>query len=128
MYLKKKIFNGIFIIVFFTGCGSSKQAERVDYKTKDSNCKEANTGDYCFQNNTNFPLAVTLYLDHIPVASLTLQKGQTQCFYNFKVGAANYDIGRPAGNYHFNSNDKPYYSANGQIYVEQCKTKTFIIK
>jgi hypothetical protein len=91
--------------------------------TKD--CETNKTGDYCFQNNTMFNINVSL-----GQKKCTLKPDQVQCFYNLKVGPWSYKIiswknDEPKIIYH---NSDLNYKANGQVFVEQCKSKTFIIK
>ena len=101
-------------------------------ETVSKNCEINNTGDYCFTNGTNLKLKVLVNSRSIQGRfssnrgvdySLILIPGQTQCFYNMKVNPYNYyffDITKHAEMYD--------YQFSGQINVEQCKSKTFVIK
>jgi len=97
-----------------------------DNASKDPKCKEKNTGDYCFQNNTQFNLQFTLSGFY----KCTIKPNEKQCFYDLQVGSLGYDIiawknDQSLVIYHdYDLN----YKANGQIYVEQCTSKTFIIR
>jgi Curli production assembly/transport component CsgG len=84
--------------------------------TVNPKCKEKNTGDYCFSNTTSLKIRVHMGSS---VGELTLSPGQTQCKYNLSAEEYNYKIydERYAGSIAF-----------GQILVEQCKSKTFVIK
>ena len=62
----------------------------------------------------------------------TLQLGQQQCLYDLKVGGRTeyliYAIkANPSNKNYPNPSDYLYY-ATGQILIEQCKSKTFVIK
>jgi len=104
-------------------------------KSKDPNCKEKQTGDYCFQNDTKFNLSVSFVPPQPPngwsgTQSLTLQPGQKQCIYDLYKGSLTYSIisfknGQEPGTW----NDRNLnYKSNGSLYVEPCQEKTFIIK
>ena len=97
--------------------------------TVNPDCKEKNTGDYCFVNNTKLTLIVRIKR----YTELTLNPGQTQCFYNQLAGTYNYTIHEKGGveygqvYYSYGNAVKPFTRA-GQISIEQCKSKTFTIK
>ncbi len=99
--------------------------------TVDMKCKENKTGDYCFTNNTAFSLKVTISgtIWMSWKLSMTLSPSQTQCFYEVPEGVCNYEIldTYASGLAIYYQRDVKY-KANGQIRVEQCKSKTFIIK
>jgi len=107
------------------GIGSS--FEGTARTSKDSNCKEKNTGDYCFQNNTKVSLIVKLVVRgggaYSTLQECSLQPGQKQCFYDLQSRSWSYMIftTRAGTNY------QTEYSS-GSMYVEACKEKTFIIK
>jgi len=90
-------------------------------ETVNSKCKENNTGDYCFQNNTKYVLHVELNLVCRHTKACSLQPGQTQCFYDICCGATRYQIKE---SYLYTSK----YNVSGEINIEQCKSKTFVIK
>ncbi|MBM3712586.1 MAG: hypothetical protein FJW56_04010 [Actinobacteria bacterium] len=116
---------------------SNSSIEGAIKRSKDQNCKEKNTGDYCFTNPSRYtPFTVTIYYRRGSDAGRTMivQPLQTQCFYDFPAGSYNYIItfrgkvpimdfppGAPTI-----EKDIIYYQ--GEILVEQCKSKTFIIK
>lgn len=111
-------------------------------KSKDPNCKTNNDGDYCFQNNTNLDLGVTLSssrskVSNVSMFTCTLQPGQKQCFYDVGAGSARYEIKTPSGitingynnsNVQNNSNNqlKEFYS-QGSLYIDACAENSFII-
>jgi hypothetical protein len=107
-------------------------------ETVNKDCETKKTGDYCFQNNTKYNLNVGLITTpgNYPDFTCTLQPGQKQCFYDLRVGSARYlissgsfnAIDNPSSYYSRNSNLQDVFKANGQIYIEQCKSKTFVIK
>jgi len=104
-------------------------------ETVNSKCKEKNTGDYCFQNDTKYNLNVGLITTpgNSPDFTCTLQPGQKQCFYDLSVGSARYMISSGNlndSNYSYNVrlDSQNVFKVNGQINIEQCKSKTFVIK
>ena len=107
---------------------ASQTNEKQIQRSKDLNCKENNTGDYCFQNNTKLDLRVTVSASrdkiHNTSSSFTciLQAGQRQCFFNVPGGAARYVI----SNGGFINASKQYY-AEGSLYVDPCQENTFFI-
>ena len=121
-------------ILTIVSCAGSKKA-------RNSDCKELNTGSYCFVNKTKKELIIELscsaptpknqalyqgYND--PIVPIRIKPGQKQCFYNIPVGPATYDIKTPGS-----VTDRGYtatneYKANGNLYVDRCKTNTFVIK
>jgi hypothetical protein len=88
--------------------------------TVDSECDKQNSGDYCFMNNTQYILVA-----NVGRTEMTLKPGQTQCLYNIPRGPLNYIV---YSRDKINNMRNPEYSARGQIYIEKCKSKTFIIK
>lgn len=113
-------------------------SEKIGGASKNKNCEEENTGDYCFQNNTELNLQINLTSSPIKVTTSetsyytyttplysNIQPGQKQCFFNVPAGAAKYSI-QVIGN--ISSNSKEYYHADGSLYVELCRENTFIIK
>ncbi|HKR03250.1 MAG TPA: trypsin-like peptidase domain-containing protein [Bacteroidia bacterium] len=99
-----------------------------DNSVKDSfvpnkDCEENNVGDYCFTNNTNVKLSVTIR--GAGIKQLTLEPSQKQCFYNLMVRSWKYSYIEPkAGGYQSKSSK---YGA-GEIFVEKCKTGALIIR
>ena len=100
----------------------SPSREGTDKTSKNPNCKEKNIGDYCFQNNTKFNLEVRVDANY-QNKYLTLQPGQKQCFFDLNSGAIHYCIlAYTSVAYRYD------YNVQGDLYVETCKEKTFIIK
>ncbi len=105
-------------------------------ETVNKECALKHTGDYCFTNNTSKNLSVIIDPTNMGASKLTLSPGQTQCFYSLHVGAHYYQIsetvyftGYTAGSgMGTPSRSQPKYNAQGQINIEQCKSKTFSIK
>jgi hypothetical protein len=106
-------------------------------ETVDLKCEKNKTGDYCFTNNTTVNLKITIsgriYMSW--KFSMTLAPSQTQCFYEVPEGAGDYDIiendYQQVYSYRMGSGistSKPRYETHGQINVEQCKSKTFVIR
>ncbi len=89
--------------------------------TVNPDCKKKNSGDYCFMNNMSIKLTVRLVGK--TDAEFTLEPHQTQCVYDLPVGSYKYSIYQP-----INNSVQVYSYGYGQIYVEQCKSKTFVIK
>lgn len=80
-------------------------------------CEQNNTGDICFQNVTKSKVEVLLYgAQNYGAKILTLQPEEIQCFYDIVIGAKVYIIKIDG------------QERQGQIKIEQCKSKTFIIK
>ncbi len=113
----------------------TQTTEGKSQTSKDPDCKENNTGDYCFQNTTKLDLEVTFMSSPSKTRSYTspftctLQPGQRQCFFNVPAGAARYEIKTPAMFNGYGSTNVPKsYFAEGSLYVELCQEKTFVIK
>ena len=97
--------------------------------SKNPNCRQDNTGDYCFTNTTK--LNLTIQLEVRNQSALTVDPGQTQCFYNLTGGAYEYSIYETRygkGPYYVPPGVRAPYYINGQVYIEQCKSKIFNIK
>jgi len=106
-------------------------------ETVNKNCKENNTGDYCFENRSRYELRIMLtqktkkspfYFSEIYI----FRPNQTQCFYDLSVGPASYDIldkdtDEKKSYMQLLPNDYKY-KASGMVYIEQCKSKTCVIK
>ena len=64
-----------------------------------------------------------LHINNGESKELTLAPGQTQCFYNLKAQEWEYKITKPSTSmYHVN------LIGEGQVLIEKCKSKTFLIK
>lgn len=93
--------------------------------TVSQECEKNDTGDYCFTNITK----MTLNVYHSNkyggfVEYLTLNPGETQCFYNLKSGSYSYVVTKKDGYVGYRNN----WLYTGNILVERCKSKTFTIK
>jgi hypothetical protein len=85
--------------------------------TVSKDCETKGVGDFCFENRTKAKIYV--YVGS-RTYDMTLDAGQTQCFYNLKSGSYNYGISGHSLGYRD--------IGEGQILVEKCKSKTFTIK
>jgi TolB-like protein len=89
-------------------------------------CQQNNTGDFCFTNNTKILIEITLITQYAgTVGRITIDPGQTQCFYNIHVASGYYTA--EEANYRF-ANPEMKFSRRGSVLIEQCKSKTAIIK
>ena len=107
--------------------------------SKNATCKDKKTGNYCFQNNTDVLLSLTLETNDpkIPYYSqaISIQKGQKQCFYDLPAGQYTYEIQdayRRLPTYNPRGGgpsyvDQPYH-LKGNINIETCQEKQFIIR
>ncbi|MFN8353435.1 MAG: FlgO family outer membrane protein [Spirosomataceae bacterium] len=108
------------------GTGGGTQA------SKNKNCQAADTGDICFQNNTNREYNVVIVLDLNKEYDIVwggtnnkyinLKSGEKKYFYDLKSGSHSYMVSEPV----ISGYPKPY--TYGAIYIEQCQSKTFDIK
>jgi hypothetical protein len=94
-------------------------------ETVNKDCETKNTGDMCFTNQTNKKITVVVQVSGnecvLENTQMTLSAEQTQCFYNLSA--------KPL--YYFVFDDlhprcRPLYK--GQINIERCKSKTFVIR
>lgn len=87
----------------------------------ENDCQTKNTGDYCFTNTGKYAISVNAYqvIDHTisGYTTITLSAGQTQCMYEKNIGIWLYEFVGMMGVY-----------AKGEIRLEKCKSKTFVIK
>ncbi len=91
-------------------------------ETVNKECETKNTGDYCFTNNSSFKVGVGVGMGQVPNDYvMTLSPGQSQCFYSLLSKSYNYNV---------NKEFQPgkWNHEMGQILVEKCKSKTFVIK
>ena len=87
-------------------------------------CEASNTGDYCFVNNSNRVVYVTVYGGNKRgQGEASIDIGQTQCYYNLEATSYDYVIGGKRWTWYMSDAER-----NGKIQVEKCKSKTFIIK
>ncbi len=105
----------------------------TDKKSKNADCKQANTGDICFHNNTKVDLIVNARPSGLGnLLSCTLQPGQKQCFYDIQVGAIKYNVFDVQKQYYtppsFDSKSTQSHAAEGSLYIELCKEITFNIR
>jgi len=93
-------------------------------ETVNKDCESKNTGDYCFINNTNKVMYVTVFREgEGTLGEIAVEIGQTQCFYDIKATSYKYVIGSKRWTWYMRDAER-----NGQIIVEKCKSKTFVIK
>lgn len=104
----------------------SASGEGTARTSKNPNCKENNTGDICFNNLLKIKVQVRVYTPGRYGVSLTLDPNQTQCFYDLYSGNYSYNINKGTSSGYYGNIS--YDVGNGQIYIEQCKSKTFTIK
>lgn len=90
-------------------------------ETVNAECEVKNTGDFCFENRTNKKLKVNL-----AGSVITLESGQTQCYYNKKAMNFSYSIDIIEFRTDGSQISRDY--SRGNILVEKCKSKTFVIK
>lgn len=99
----------------------------------DEECETNNTGDYCFENRTQYEVTVTLYAgtferysrtipEHF---SITLQPKQTECFYNLKAMSMEFSA---VAKVNHGWTSSIIFSRKGNVKVEKCKSKTFIVQ
>ena len=108
-------------------------------------CEQKNTGNYCFKNGTNKKLKVFIGNKEVRNVTLdnsskniTLAPGQTQCLYDldtkgwkYQIREATEVITRMVSEAEAASNKNAEYQfepLEGEILVEKCKSKTFVIK
>ena len=89
-----------------------------------NDCAKYSIGDFCFTNNTNKQLKVTVLA--LPNKTLSLSPDETQCIYDLCAQAYDYSI--------TSSYQKPLTYGiteetikQGQIKVETCKSKTLTL-
>jgi len=102
----------------------TQQHKPVPVKPKE--CEKKNTGDYCFKNNTTYPLKVSMYFSHSTDGpyQMTLKGGESKCFYDLKADTYGYEA-----IYHsLTLEPHPMFSSSGQIKVEACQSKTVMIE
>ena len=110
--------------------------ERINNpETVSKDCYRMNYGDFCFENKTAKKYTVLISTtglserDMNNAPQITLNSGETQCFYSLQSGIFYYSAERMM----ITQDDFTYENANnrfstGQINVEKCKSKTFTIK
>lgn len=87
-------------------------------ETVNKDCAEKKVGDYCFTNRTTKKVKITIGYLGGNFHELTIEPNETQCLYNFKSGNINFRIYSDL----FNG------PRTGEILVEQCKSKTYLIR
>lgn len=100
-------------------------------ETVNKDCESKNLGNLCFANTTAFKLYLILDSEITSRQELTLEPNETQCLYNLVSGVYNYDFkefGKPKPPYSPTGEKLPFFSRTGQINVEKCKSKTFVIR
>jgi hypothetical protein len=128
---------------------NSASGEGSERSSKNVNCKEQNTGDYCFTNKKSVLIEIyykpknsenRLYpygrnqLD-MSGTKITIEPGQTSCIYELGNGVYTYNYKDPTQQiqsdvkYAFsNGNNSNPVVISGEFFVERCKSKNFIIK
>ncbi len=102
-------------------------------ETVNNDCKTNNTGDYCFENRTQYEVEVILYggktykfgRETFERFSITLVPKQTECFYSLKAIPMKYKI---VAKVNHGWTSTIIFNRQGNLKVEQCRSKTFIIK
>ncbi len=89
-------------------------------ETVNKDCATKEFGDYCFENQSNYKGEISVL--EREGDKMTLDPGQTQCFYNLKAGNYQYRFWLTDNNFSI------VKSSSGEILVEKCKSKTFTIK
>lgn len=111
--------------------------------TVKEDCNIKNTGNFCFENTTQKRLFISvsskmmqndlfrMLLDN-EVVGITVEPKQTQCLYDAKARGQYYliteIIERPNNENGTGYTGRSYFQRNGQIQIEQCKSKTFTIR
>jgi len=105
-------------------------------ETVNKNCVTENTGDFCFTNGTNARLKVQIFQKGVygtkdPCGKnsnvLILAPDENKCLYGLYSCAINYSAFKETSSGFGNSTYFKDYT-QGQILVEQCKSKTLKIK
>lgn len=104
-------------------------------ETVSKSCQTNNTGDYCFKNGSNAKMQLWLIgkysVDNDPCgkngSSMTLEAGETKCFYSLYACPTNYKVSKEITDRYGHSYMQSGYT-DGQILIEQCKSKTLEIK
>lgn len=97
--------------------------ERGPKPSKNPDCKLWKTGDYCFENKTNYNLKIYFWRTgaYVNGAKATIQPGQKQCFYDTSSGSTKYAI------FHDQSMNRQNY-ASGNVFVEECQENLYVIE
>jgi hypothetical protein len=98
----------------------------------DEECETNNTGDYCFENKTQYEVTVTISSGTITGYSreaaerfsIILGAGQSDCFYSMRAIPMNFYV---VAKVNHGWTSTIIFSREGNIKVEKCKSKTFII-
>jgi hypothetical protein len=124
---------------------SGEGAERT---SKSVNCKEQNTGDYCFTNKKNVLIEIYYkpknnngnsypYTGYSGMSGtkITIEPGQTSCIYELESRVYTFTYKDQTQqiqsdvNYAFsNGSNSRAAVISGEFFVEKCKSKNFIIK
>jgi len=100
-------------------------------ETVNNECAKKNTGDYCFTNSTTIKISVSISSNGFSKGSATLNPGEQTCFYNLPVGTYTY-FADGQGSVTYSSGES--FSAptqvitKGQVLVEECKSKSYVVK
>ena len=105
--------------------------ESIGHRSKNPNCKEKNTGDFCFQNNRSYKINLAFYSPpgigyyH---STATIESGQKQTFYEVPAGNYIYTVSKPWTPNSSNSNSGENGYLKGNVLVEVCQEKMFVIR
>src|SRR5207253_1501052 len=108
----------------FNGRSLNSGEQYNNPETLNKDCIQKNTGDYCFTNHSKKKLKVNLTSIGNGTKTLTLDIGQTQCFYELTAIAWNYLFQEVVEGPYMG----PPFKGEGQIRIEKCKSKTFEIR
>lgn len=93
-------------------------------ETVNKDCETKNAGDMCFTNDTKTMKYVTLFIrNQGNIGEIAIEPRQTQCFYDAVATVYSYVICSKRWSWYMRDAER-----NGQIKIEKCKSKTFIIK
>lgn len=125
---------------------SSGSGEGSERPSKNPNCKEKDTGDYCFTNKKSMMVEIYYKKENATqtqslgfyggsqILTITVEPGQTSCIYELKSGVYTYTYKDPSKRVHtgysatYGGDDTTSATISGQFLVEKCKSKIFIIK
>lgn len=102
---------------------SSEQYNNPETVSKD--CQQNNTGDFCFLNKKSITIKISLGNGTFTDNTAIINPGQQQCFYNVEVGPTRYLY---TDETHRHSGFMGQVVGQGQINIEKCKSKTFIVE
>jgi hypothetical protein len=111
-----------------------------DPETVNKDCEKNKTGEYCFTNSTQTRVKVVLYIEDKNAntgswgATMTtwsseanIDPGQTECFSDIQTTNYGYSIKVISSGF-TRTMDEVNKDRKGHVNVEQCKSKTYVIK